>query len=154
MNSIIYINQKIFLHKNTSNNVFILQLHSTLKLYISSLPQIQLALLHIILWQKKKQSNKKIKYINWINKVNRKLPEWTFNTVPTRSLPLCRWLHRQSIACRAFSSKMGSPVRRESAANSKIIVPAQAVHVSLEPWSLGDFMPYLRFTWKQIYYKG
>lgn len=43
------------------------------------------------------------------------------------------------------TSKIGSPVRRLRAANSRIIVPAHAVQVSRLNPNLGEFTPYRRF---------
>ena len=42
------------------------------------------------------------------------------------------------------TSNTGSPVSRDSAAISKIMVPAQAVHVSRDDSSLGLLSPYLK----------
>ena len=52
------------------------------------------------------------------------------------------------MAREAFSSNMGSPVSLDKAANSRIIVPAQAVQVSPILFTLPAFMPCRRFTLK------
>lgn len=48
--------------------------------------------------------------------------------------------------CSHFTSKMGSPVNLDKAAISRIMVPAQAVHVSLVSSGKFGFIPFLRLT--------
>lgn len=56
---------------------------------------------------------------------------------------------RKIIGCH-FTSKMGSPVNLDRAAISRIIVPAQAVHVSLVNSGKFGFIPLFKLTWNSI----